>query len=59
MRDYELGNSDGSNPTAVAVVRAIAAVLEDAIRRDDHDVARDLAEQLADELRRYASRPGP
>ena len=57
MTDYELGMYDESNPTDRAVVRAIAAVLEEAIRRDDHAVARDLAEQLADELRRHASRP--
>lgn len=40
----------------LAIVRALAAVLEDAISRADFATARDLAEQLADEIQRQGAR---
>lgn len=40
----------------LAIVRALAAVLEDAISRADDETARDLAEQLAHEIRRQGTR---
>jgi hypothetical protein len=43
----------------LAIVRALAAVLEDAIRRADHETARALAEQLAGELERQGVRWSP
>ena len=40
------------DPRDAAVLRALAAVLEDAVRRADSAVARDVRDQLADEMRR-------
>ena len=43
----------------LAIVRALAAVLDDAIRRADYETARALAEQLAGELERQGMRWSP
>lgn len=40
----------------LAIVRALRAMLEDAVGRSEHDVARALAEQIVDELRRQSTR---
>lgn len=43
----------------LAIVRTLAAVLEEAIHRADYATARDLAEQLAYEIRRQGARCSP
>lgn len=40
----------------IAIVRTLRAMLEDAIHRSDFIVARDLAEQIQDEIRRQGTR---
>lgn len=43
----------------LAIVRALAAVLEEALSRADYATARDLAEQLAHEIQRQGTRCSP
>jgi hypothetical protein len=45
-----------SQPHDIAIVRALQAMLEDALHRSDFAVARDLAEQIQHEIRRQGAR---
>lgn len=50
-----LAGTHESQPHDRAIVRALQAMLEDALHRSDFTVARDLAEQIQQEIRRQGA----